>query len=134
MNTASDRIRWQRHALNLLNEVWGKGAKAGLEPLMWRVGASGIAGTACQSDPVQQEESIRAWAALLDIELKEQSTGTGTRLSGFAKEYGTARWADIAISATIDRNEGVGLMTTQPDTVALCGEHVSWWDGEYEGW
>jgi hypothetical protein len=102
--SASDRIRWQSRGLKLLNEVWQKGAKAGLTPLMWQIGMSGIAGTATDLDPAEREQTIRAWAKLLKLELTERESRDSKRLLAMVKDYGAAR-ADMAIHADIDREE-----------------------------
>lgn len=78
-STVADRIRMQNRAVKLLADIWQKGAKAKLEPLMWQVGASGIAGMATCIDPVEREAAIRAWAKLLNVELTERATGDGWR-------------------------------------------------------
>lgn len=97
--TAADYIRWQQQAVKLLRDVTTKGATAGLRPLMWQVGQSGIAGTACDTDPVVRETTIRAWAKLLKVELVEDDRGDHKRL-----RYTRGDWAlpGFAIYASIE--------------------------------
>ena len=101
--TNAERQRWQAEALQLLNEVHAKGRKAGLRPLMWQVGQSGIAGRTSSfgAGAGEAEATLRAWAELLDIPIQRAGGITDhVRLYGVASGYGKAR-RDIAISADI---------------------------------
>jgi hypothetical protein len=104
--SASDRIRWQSRGLKLLNEMWQQGAKAGLTPLMWQLGMSGVGGTATDLDPDERRATIEGWAKLLGLTLTERDMhGQYVRLLAMAKDYGTAK-GDIAIHADIERAKG----------------------------
>jgi hypothetical protein len=101
--TASDRIRWQSRGVKLLNEVWQKGAKAGLTPLMWQIGTSGIGGTATDLDMDERRATITGWAELLGLTLTERDMhGQYVRLLAMAKDYGAAK-GETAIHADFDR-------------------------------
>jgi hypothetical protein len=104
--SATDRIRWQSRGLKLLNEVWQQGAKAGLTPLMWQIGMSGIAGTATDLDPAERRATINGWAEMLGLTLTERDMyGQYVRLLAMAKDYGAAK-GDIAIHADLDQARG----------------------------
>lgn len=97
--TAADYIRMQQQAVKLLIEITTKGAKAGLLPLMWQVGRSGIAGTATDLDPAVREATIRAWAKLLKVALVEEDRGDDRRLRYMQGDYSLP---GFAIYATIE--------------------------------
>lgn len=101
--TDRDRQRWQTRALRLLDEVHAKGAEAGLPPLMWNLGASGVGGhvSTLGSDPTNAEATLRAWAGMLGLSVKRaEGTTSHLRLFATAEDYGTSR-ASITISVDL---------------------------------
>lgn len=78
--SACDRIRSQGKALQIMSAAIAKGAEAGLEPLMWQLGASGCSGSVSTFGLSlrEQEQLLRDWAAVLDLEVRRVETSRGS--------------------------------------------------------
>lgn len=91
-------IRMQQRALRLLNEVHRGACRP--DPLMWQLGACGIAGSLSSFGNPAVEVTFRAWAKLLGLTVQTKQFPDNQRLYAMATDYGTAR-TDLSISVDL---------------------------------
>lgn len=98
----SDRLAWQRRAVDLLAELLTEATRLGLPPLGWLVHPGlALIGT-CQVDPVKGRAAFEAWCAFLDAIPAPETRGEFGDLTHLRATVGSALNSAVTVAIEAD--------------------------------
>lgn len=98
----TDRLAWQRRAVDLLAELLAEATRLRLPPLGWLIHPGlALIGT-CQVDPVKGRAAFEAWCAFLDADPAPEVHGEFGDLTHLRATVGSALNTSVTVAIEAD--------------------------------